>query len=76
MATNNSMVIHSGNKAILLSYGQPVAAYDGKDLFVSRRFFGYSVTTTRHLNKFAKDCGVIAPSSWVFVDNIEVEFTI
>ena len=55
MTAPNFTVVLRGNGLLLISYVTPVAFF--KDGILYRTEQRYSVTTTRHIGRFAKHCG-------------------
>ena len=67
---SNMSELEVGGKSILFSYQTPVAGYDDDGAFRSEDFF--SVTTSKHINKYlgGKDVGKVVEQK--FFDNLVV----
>lgn len=62
---SNMSELEVGGKSILFSYQTPVAGYDDQGAFRSEDFF--SVTTSKHINKYlgGKDVGRKVPQTYI-----------
>ena len=62
---SNMTELEVGNTSILFSYQTPVAGYDDQGAFRSNDWF--SMTTTKHINKYlgGKDVGKKVPQSYI-----------
>ena len=64
VGSNMNEVVVDG-KSILFSYKTPVAGWDDQGAFRTDEFF--SVTTSKHINKYlgGKDVGKVVPQSYI-----------
>ena len=65
IASNMTEVKTNNGEYILFSYSTPVAGYDDKGAF--RTNIWYSMTTTRHINKYldGKDVGRVVEQEYI-----------
>ena len=62
---SNMTELEVNNTTILFSYSTPVAGYSDEGAFRTDKF--YSVTTSKHINKYlgGKDVGKVVPQSYI-----------
>ena len=62
---SNMTELEVNNTTILFSYSTPVAGYSDEGAFRTDKW--YSVTTSKHINKYlgGKDVGKVVPQSYI-----------
>ena len=62
---SNMTELEVNNTTILFSYSTPVAGYSDEGAFRTDKY--YSVTTSKHINKYlgGKDVGKVVPQSYI-----------